>query len=51
MNVDGIEVSSFWSECALFECVLKREYIFTDKRLILECAVTYDQKLNRSDFS
>ena len=41
MNVDGIEVSSFCSECALFEYVIKREYVFTDKRLILACAVTY----------
>ena len=41
MNVDGIEVSSFCSERALFEHVIKREYVLTDKRLILACAVTY----------
>ena len=40
MNVDGIEVSSFCSECALFEYVIKREYVFTDKGLILTRAVT-----------
>ena len=31
VNVDGIEVSSFCSECALFEYVIKREYVLTDK--------------------
>ena len=31
LNVDGIEVSSFCSECALFEYVIKREYVLTDK--------------------
>ena len=41
MNVDGIEVSSFCSEWALFEYVIKREYVFTEKCLILACAVTY----------
>ena len=41
MNVDGIEVSSFFSGCALFEYVIKREYVSTDKQLILACAVTY----------
>ena len=35
VNVDDIEMSSFCSECALFEYVIKREYILTDKRLIL----------------
>ena len=40
MNVDGIEVSSFSSECALFEYVIIREYVFTEKRLILAFRVT-----------
>ena len=40
MSVDVIEVSSFCSECALFEYVIKREHVLTDKRLILACAVT-----------
>ena len=31
LNVNGIEVSSFFSECALFEYVIKREYVLTDK--------------------
>ena len=31
VNVDGIEVSSFCSECALFEYVIKHEYVITDK--------------------
>ena len=44
VNVDGIELSSFCSECALFEYVMKREHVFTDKRLILTCAVTTDTK-------
>ena len=35
VNVDCIEVSSFCSGCALFEYVIKREYVFTEKRLIL----------------
>ena len=45
VNIDGIEVSSFCSERALFEYVIKREYVFTDKRLILACAVTYSHFL------
>ena len=40
MNVDGIEVSPFCSECALFEYVIKCEYDFTEKCLILTCAIT-----------
>ena len=40
VNVDFIEMSLFCSGCALFEYVIKREYVFTDKRLILACAVT-----------
>ena len=48
VNVDGIEVSSFCSECALFEYVIKCEYVFTDKRLILTCAVvTYSKPFRR----
>ena len=44
MNVDGIEVSSFCSGCTLlFDYVIKREYVSTDKGLILACAVTYRQ--------
>ena len=31
LNVDGIEVSSFCSECALFEYVIKHGYVLTDK--------------------
>ena len=38
MNVDGIEVSSLCPKCALFEYVIKREYVLTDQRLILACA-------------
>ena len=39
MNVDGIEVSPFCSEHALFEYVIKREYVFTEKCLILACHI------------
>ena len=31
MNVDCIEVSLFCPGCALFEHVIKREYVSTDK--------------------
>ena len=29
MNIDGIEVSYFCSVCALFEYVIKHEYVLT----------------------
>ena len=38
MNIDGIEVSYFCSVYAVFEYVIKHEYVLTDK---LACAVTY----------
>ena len=41
MNDDCIEVSLFCPGCALFEYVIKRDYVSTDKRLNLTCAVTY----------
>ena len=41
MNIDGIEVSYVCSVYALFEYVIKHEYVLTDKWLILACAVTY----------
>ena len=41
MNVEGIEVSSFCSGCALFEYVIRHEYVSTDKRRILAyCSFT-----------
>ena len=41
VNVDCIVVSLFCPGCALFEYVIKREYVSTDKWLNLTCAVTY----------
>ena len=49
MNVNGEVVSPFCSECALLEYVIKREYVLTDERLILACAVTYEICCNKKD--
>ena len=42
VNVHCIEVSLFCPGCALFEYVIKREYVSSDKWLNLTCAVTYN---------